>query len=37
MEEKDFKKLIEQPLRVNDRRIANANTCVESEFIAPIM
>lgn len=32
MEEKDFKELIEQPLRVNDRRIVDANTCVESEF-----
>lgn len=28
----DFKKLIEQPLRANDRRTINAESCAEQEF-----
>ena len=32
MENIDFKELIEQPLRANDRRMINSESCVEQEF-----
>ena len=32
MENIDFKELIEQPLRTNDRGMINAESCVEQEF-----
>ena len=32
MEKIDFKELIEQPLRANDRRMINAESCAEQEF-----
>ena len=32
MENIDFKELIEQPLRANDRRMINSESCAEQEF-----
>ena len=32
MENIDFKELIEQPIRANDRRMINAESCTEQEF-----